>query len=254
MGTDIHPIVQVRRDGAWQDVEIPAEDDYSNILDGRHYDLFSILANVRNGRGCAGVVTGSGFTPIAEPRGLPDDFPSIDGDGYVRCVKHAQVSTSTELAVIDDRDEDGAYDCGECTWLGDHSHTWVTVRELVDYDWDAPVAKAGAMYAEPGRRAFENELSYIEWMKEPDFLTATPRSYFGSVAGGNLATVPEEQYQAILRGTLPRDPRMTYVVSFARTLTVRQVMSRFLADEGAFGWLKSLGDPDDVRIVMGFDS
>jgi hypothetical protein len=45
-----------------------------------------------------------------------------------------------------------------------------------------------------------------------------------------------------------------YVVSFARSMPIRKLMSTFLADEGPLGWLRSLGEPDDVRIVMGFDS
>lgn len=40
----------------------------------RNYDMFAMLADVRNGRGFAGVDTGDGFVPIAEPRGFPLDM------------------------------------------------------------------------------------------------------------------------------------------------------------------------------------
>ena len=39
----------------------------------RNYDLFAILADVRNDRGFGGHVTGTGFEPISEPKGLPED-------------------------------------------------------------------------------------------------------------------------------------------------------------------------------------
>lgn len=41
--------------------------------DDRNYDVFAILADVRNGYGFAGVDTGDAWPIIAEPRGVPDD-------------------------------------------------------------------------------------------------------------------------------------------------------------------------------------
>jgi len=265
MGTDIHPIVQVRREGTWQNVTIPEDGRYGNILDGRWYDLFAILGNVRNGRGFAGVVTGSGFVPISDCRGIPEDAGfTLDDSNLIRCAKHrialpvGGTSSSTELAVpLSEDDEDDLWDCRDCVWLGDHSHTWVTLRELNEYDWDAPVAKAGVMHARfrNGSPRWPGDQSYEEWMKSPTYLTAMPDSYAGGIDGPGIRTVPEVDYVNMLRaGTL--DPSVEYVVSFARSMTVRQVagMSSFLADEGPLGWLRSLGEPDDVRIVMGFDS
>lgn len=40
----------------------------------RAYDVFAVLADVRNGVGFAGCNTGDGFQPISEPRGLPEDM------------------------------------------------------------------------------------------------------------------------------------------------------------------------------------
>lgn len=73
---------------------------------GRNYNLFAILANVRNGHGFAGSDTGDGFVPMAEPRGVPDDAT----DFYKHQVEE---------------------------WGGDgHSHSWATLGELKAYDWD----------------------------------------------------------------------------------------------------------------------
>ena len=71
------------------------------IFDVRDYDLFAMLADVRNGRGFAGCVTGDGFEPISKPKGLPEDI-GID------LKKHS----------------DG--DCG-------HSASYLTLKELLDY-------------------------------------------------------------------------------------------------------------------------
>lgn len=72
----------------------------SGIEDDRNYTLFAALADVRNY---------SGVTPISEPRGLPEGFEGEVGDVYA--------STGT--------------------WMGDHSYSWLTIDELVNWDgWD----------------------------------------------------------------------------------------------------------------------
>jgi hypothetical protein len=72
---------------------------------GRNYDLFAILADVRNGRGFAGIFTGRGFEPISDPKGLPEDV-------------------TPEIQAISDR------------WAGDgHSHSYFTLAELQAYNW-----------------------------------------------------------------------------------------------------------------------
>src|SRR4051794_16548380 len=91
MGCDIHFYVEKKdENGNWQSADAwETEDGYDcpsipykkRFYSGRNYDLFGILADVRNGRGFAGVKTGDGFVPIAEPRGLPDDAsPKIKAD------------------------------------------------------------------------------------------------------------------------------------------------------------------------------
>lgn len=117
MGCDIHLFVEARQpDGTWKSVDkweteeeegytyvhIPYRDEYYN---GRNYNLFAILADVRNGRGFAGIKTGEGFNPIAPPKGLPEDV-------------------SAEVKRYSDQmGSDG------------HSHSWHTVADLLAYDW-----------------------------------------------------------------------------------------------------------------------
>jgi hypothetical protein len=93
MGCDIHAVWQKQRPtGAWEDVESKYKED-------RDYELFAVLADVRNR---------DGATPIAEPRGFPKDFP-IDGDKY-----HNE-------------------------WMGDHSFSWFLGSELLEWYKTAPV-------------------------------------------------------------------------------------------------------------------
>jgi hypothetical protein len=102
VGTDIHMYVEQRaKNGRWRPIAPPEEFTWGGMilrLTGRdivemepllgddrpeyalqwsierNYDLFAILADVRNGRGFAGVDTGDGFIPIAQPRGLPKNL------------------------------------------------------------------------------------------------------------------------------------------------------------------------------------
>lgn len=109
MGCDIHMHVEYKRrsDGRWVcgdyfylnpyygEDEEEKEYELVGFFDSRNYTLFSTLANVRN----------YGNTPfISNPRGLPEDVSS-----YVQ--------------------KDAEY------WGDDgHSHSWLTLKELIDFD------------------------------------------------------------------------------------------------------------------------
>lgn len=112
MGCDIHSHVEVRKDGQWsiagpifplEGFDLKWSLEHGGGTHGvepfghRNYGWFGFLANVRN----------YSHTPcIQEPRGLP-----------------------MELAQEVKEDSDG--------WGGDgHSHSWLTLRELLDYDYD----------------------------------------------------------------------------------------------------------------------
>lgn len=101
-----------------------AEDDFEReyyapevmegwLYDGRNYDLFAILADVRNGTGFAGCKTGEGFNIISEPRGLPNDM-------------------STEL-------EDYSNEYYE------HSGSHLLLKEVLEFDWGQVTKKHGVV-------------------------------------------------------------------------------------------------------------
>ena len=106
MGCDIHCFAEVKTSRGWQphDTEVnPDKDDQGQpeyqmveVFDGRDYRVFSMLADVRS--------RGDGYI-IRQPRGIPLD-PS----------KWYQEK-------LDD-------------WKVDaHSHSWLTLRELDDFNW-----------------------------------------------------------------------------------------------------------------------
>lgn len=86
MGTDIYMCAEVKRNGAWhlivnleENIEYYPEDDPNaqhheplELCINRNYNLFGILADVRNPNGIT--LNGQKFDVIAPPRGLPEDL------------------------------------------------------------------------------------------------------------------------------------------------------------------------------------
>ena len=113
MGCDIHLYVEKYNEAkkVWEFIEPPSgwdkfaeENGYTpNWYQGRNYNLFAILADVRNGVGFAGVDTGDSLETIAPPKGTPKD------------------ASEDYKAIFEDWGEDG------------HSHSFLTVREILDF-------------------------------------------------------------------------------------------------------------------------
>lgn len=131
--------------------EPPLRVDYdSRFYTGRNYDLFAILADVRNGSGFAGCDTGDGFVPIDEPRGLP-------------------VDVSPEVKADSDR-----WDCDG------HSHSWFGLKELLSYNWLQTTKQRGVMHAH----------SYLQWSWYDRFRGKGPDTYSGGIWGPGIVTHP----------------------------------------------------------------
>lgn len=84
------------------------------LYNGRNYDLFAILGNVRNGHGFAGVQTGEGFNYISDNRGLPEDVSS---------------------EVEEELGNESYY----------HSVSYVTLNELINFDWEQTTVQYGVV-------------------------------------------------------------------------------------------------------------
>jgi hypothetical protein len=136
MGCDIHGLSQIRYgDSEWFDCD--------TIEDGRNYRLFAALAGVRNGFGFAGIATHEPIIPIAEPRGLPEDF-------------------------VNDEDE-------HC--MGDHSFSWLHMSEIVSWPgWGMCLSDAPET---PLRERCQAFWKWVEWQQVRHGKNSDIRIVFG---------------------------------------------------------------------------
>lgn len=125
MGTDVHAVWQKKTNNKWEDVQ-------SNWNQNRHYQLFAVLAGVRNGFGFGGIKTGDAIQPISEPRGLPQDFV-MSNDVHPTEEQNAPEYLRGYGNFVD-------------VWLGDHSHSWLTSEEMLKwYEHAEVVTKIGVI-------------------------------------------------------------------------------------------------------------
>ena len=127
MGTDIHSIAQVKRDGRWTTVAIGIDGDQ------RNYNTFAMLANVRNDYGFAGYRTSTGFPVIHEPRGLPEDLKTNEDNGLL--INKTDLVCAwdwggNEIPIDSPDARRVKYLDEEPMYLGDHSFSWCTLTEL----------------------------------------------------------------------------------------------------------------------------
>ncbi len=240
MGCDIHLFVEKRVKGRWVAADkwtVDKDDDETpkrkcveynqRFYDGRNYNLFSILADVRNGCGFAGIKTGEGFEPIAPPRGLPADV-------------------CKEIADESER------------WGSDgHSHSHFTVAELMAYDWTQVSILQGVV----------DGITFEQWERYGRSHGESPENYSGGVFGRGIKNIPEEEMRDLIKrsvdeaeGIMPYDKRQEFLrerlANFYTTVQWKQpyykcadtLLSRTLPR------LWRLGSPDDVRIVFWFDN
>lgn len=146
------------------------------------------------------------IVPISEPKGLPADLapasrPPLDG--------------------------------------ADHSFSWLTLREILDYDWEQ-------VYTYD---KFVDLPNYIIWKHE-----GMPKSWCGGVSGGRVKIVGHSEMEEAAK-----DPRnfedyteTMFYTEVHWTESYRKVAKYFFED--LVSKLVTLGDPGDVRIVFGFDN
>jgi hypothetical protein len=119
MGCDIHSLAERRNNDGDLEPIIIFEERYPGYTTewepfrSRNYSIFSFLAGVRN--------YGPQIVPFSEPRGLPDDSHSIN---YMY-EKYRQIC-------IDEDDDICSFEDWESDY---HSHSWLTIEELVNFDY-----------------------------------------------------------------------------------------------------------------------
>jgi hypothetical protein len=201
--------------------EPPVRVEYEDrIYSGRNYSLFAILADVRNGRGFAGCDTGDGFVPIDDPRGIPDD-----------------VSDSVK-ADADRWDADG------------HSHSWLTVAEMLAYDWTQTTKQRG----------FVSAPEFWKWNRWNRKNGESPDSYCGGVGGAGIRKVSEQEMIQLLEpfgNEWSAQERIENELSSVYCQAeweqpYYKAVRHFLSDTMPRLW--QLGKPDEVRLVFWFDN
>lgn len=234
MGTDIHGVFQRRTAAGWEDIE-------SNYDQHRHYQLFAVLADVRNGRGFAGVRTGDEVVPISEPRGYPADFKvgrQNDEEGYF----DGDFYPMSETRFMGRRAE--WHEPGEPIglWMGDHSHTWLTGAEMLAWYANAPTTTHHGIISVG---------DFKEWDRK-----SRPQNYAGGVWGRGVHTISQHEAEVMFDPNIVSNdtdvavaaPPVTHVqVSWQTSL--REELAYFF-DEVA----RLVSEHGDVRFVFGFDS
>lgn len=255
MGTDIHMAVEVKgKHGRWFWYQRGNE-----IYDGRNYDLFAQLADVRNGTGFAGVRTGSGFVPISSPRGLPNDISellAINANGSGNDDERPTTVYPEDNNEIENDESDGNNPENRYFWLGDHSFSYLTLAELLQYREMIKTMKtvhAGIVGLE----------EYKVFKKE-----GKPNGWSGDVGGRIVLKISNDEMDEIIGGQRPRDPEMAYYTSVEWSQGYIETTSSFwgsidgngnIVEDGTISQIKEIAKKYnvkdyDVRIVFGFDS
>lgn len=152
-------------------------------LEVRHYAFFAILADVRNP-----IRSTEPFAHISSRRGFPDDMcKEIQSDGLL---------------------------------MTGHDPGWVSLRELLDFDWDGRTIMRSAVVPPEAAEAFGDGKQNFPRDRLP------PNCWFAESGPG---------------------PRVTWIETYREA-----VGEKFLKE--LTGALAKFGSPDDVRIIFSFDS
>jgi hypothetical protein len=205
MGCDIHCWAEAKKpDGTWDVVPgiVTRDTEPGNpgeAVEGRNYALFALLAGVRNY---------DDVVPLAEPRGIPHD----GSDYYLKMVEN---------------------------WGGDgHSHSWLTLAELLAHDWAKGVKETGLVSA----------FHYAEW-KSRGF-KGNPKTWNLGMSGKRLPST-EAMDEWIAKHGTPLDDiscRVHVYMEWQRTDTYHDFPSAVLHR------LHRFGKPEDVRLCFFFDN
>ncbi len=178
-------------------------------LSDRNYCFFAILADVRNGRGFAGISTGDGFNPISEPRGLPENV---------------------SMRIKQKSDHWG---------IDGHSHSYFTLKELLEYDWEQETIHRGMI----DEREYSRMLS----------TNSNSPMYWAGMYRDDTKTISNSEMIDLINGKFPRESGKDYVTEFEWGETYREAVGADYLEELCTE-LAQYGKPEDIRIVFWFDN
>jgi hypothetical protein len=233
MGCDIHMVVQVRRNGVWtalKDLDVPCNacGGTKRVANGEKLRACEVC-EVWDGKNWVS----TGKTPIYENRNY-SVFAVLAGvrnrDKITPISKPKGLPPDFE--VVDEHytmfDKD----------MGDHSYSWLTLAELQAYPWQCSVVHGG----------WVTEATYEEWKKAG---RGWPRAWSGEPSGGNTELVSNERMDEIIQ-CINIDPDKHYFTRIEWGVSVAESASTFYTS--FMTALTTLGAPEDVRIVFGFDN
>jgi len=208
--------------GEWQEDEFEAHPDT-----GRNYDWFSILADVRNGRGFAGVKTGDGFDVIAQPRGVPKN------------------ATPEWMAEVDQ-------------WRDDmHSHSFLSVEDFDLFDWDQTTYKSGVITLDEYKQLKPTNASpesWSGWVSGPDLVVLNEDEADMVIEGKTVVHKQRDPFGRQGDGTLVSlDSGHNINVSYDWPVEYRQWFEYKI--QNVVEPMRKLKEKyEDVRYVFGFDN
>lgn len=247
MGTDIHLQVQGRRpdDGVWEFVKrkpflLYGDEglDWGDDPTGRNYDVFAFLADVRNGFGFAGVYRHEPVKPQFPHRGLPADYYPSEGQDENESYEDYEARRA-------------AFTAGD-VWVGDHSFTWATLKELRDAPWDDVEFKSGGIVGPDDFKVWKHK--------------GMPDSWSSGISGPGIVVHDDPADFATLlaedkiRYADPGDPALPgRPLDFCRVYWTwnpvkDSAFRRWVDSEVMTEIADEYGGPENVRVVMGFDS
>ncbi len=255
MGCDIHFYVEKKDGDQWVSADNWTDDKYEpgtlsidyddRFYNGRNYNLFAILADVRNGVGFAGCDTGDAFVPIASPRGLPSDVsPQIQRESG-EYGSHGHSHSYFTVAELK------AYDWAQSTKHRGWVDAWnfeVWRTEGKPHNWSGGVSGPSIEHVSNQEVARLIDSGDLHWTSEPpDKNSWDHRTY-------TLPLSRSMQSVGFPTGTLGADiakGRQYYtLVEWEEPYSVSA--NEFLTE--TLPKLEALGSPDDVRIVFWFDN
>ena len=128
----------------------------------RNYRLFYVLDDVRNDYD---------LPTICPPKGIPEDISSE--------LKGAEDFKSSIVTIDEDGDELSA-------WLGEHSYSWLTLEELMAFDWCQKCTLHGIVKLR----------TYFLWDEDSRKYEESPEEWYGGTSG---TVVSENEARAIIK-------------------------------------------------------
>ncbi|UQN06079.1 hypothetical protein [Deinococcus sp. QL22] len=143
----IYEHFEVRKDDGWKRIQVLPDLDWDTatpeqeeaywrlpLFIGRDYDLFAILGGVRNRMN---------VRPISPCRGIPDDVSDEVRDAWRAAQHYPEV----------------------------HSPSWLSLHELLTFDWDPPLVRLEPIADQDAREARPEMVTYRDAVADTRFVT-----------------------------------------------------------------------------------